>query len=400
MVNFDIIFLIAFAIALFLIMIFNKRRLKIEKLLFPLFYLVMYRTKLGINNMDKIANKYPRLISFLGFLGIIVGFLGMIAIFYGLIKSAIIIFTMPGAVAGVDILLPGRQIAGLPRLSFWHWIISIFILAVVHEFSHGVVARLHGIKIKSSGFAIFAVLLPILPAAFVEPDEKNLIKKSKKAQLSVFAAGSFSNLILALMFGLIFYLLLNPITVSLMVTEGAKVVGLQQGYPLENSGIKINEEIREVNGIPVNSVNDFIGIMKDVKPKDKVMIKTNASLYSVIAAVHPEDKSKGYVGVFLSPVKTDFRKDLWWASSFLWFRLLIFWIFMINLFVGLFNLYPLGILDGGRMFYTLLLIIFKDDELKTKVVLKVVYLISSLLLLINFWPSIVKYFNSLIGLFG
>ena len=400
MVNFDIIFLIAFAIALFLIMIFNKRRLKIEKLLFPLFYLVMYRTKLGINNMDKIANKYPRLISFLGFLGIIVGFLGMIAIFYGLIKSAIIIFTMPGAVAGVDILLPGRQIAGLPRLSFWHWIISIFILAVVHEFSHGVVARLHGIKIKSSGFAIFAVLLPILPAAFVEPDEKNLIKKSKKAQLSVFAAGSFSNLILALMFGLIFYLLLNPITVSLMVTEGAKVVGLQQGYPLENSGIKINEEIREVNGIPVNSVNDFIGIMKDVKPKDKVMIKTNASLYSVIAAVHPEDKSKGYVGVFLSPVKTDFRKDLWWASSFLWFRLLIFWIFMINLFVGLFNLYPLGILDGGRMFYTLLLIIFKDDEVKTKVVLKIVYLISSLLLLINFWPSIVKYFNSLIGLFG
>ena len=400
MVNFDIIFLIAFAIALFLIMIFNKRRLKIEKLLFPLFYLVMYRTKLGINNMDKIANKYPRLISFLGFLGIIVGFLGMIAIFYGLIKSAIIIFTMPGAVAGVDILLPGRQIAGLPRLSFWHWIISIFILAVVHEFSHGVVARLHGIKIKSSGFAIFAVLLPILPAAFVEPDEKNLIKKSKKAQLSVFAAGSFSNLILALMFGLIFYLLLNPITVSLMVTEGAKVVGLQQGYPLENSGIKINEEIREVNGIPVNSVNDFIGIMKDVKPKDKVMIKTNASLYSVIAAVHPEDKSKGYVGVFLSPVKTDFRKDLWWASSFLWFRLLIFWIFIINLFVGLFNLYPLRILDGGRMFYTLLLIIFKDDELKTKVVLKVVYLISSLLLLINFWPSIAKYFNSLIGLFG
>ena len=400
MVNLDIIFLIAFAIVLFLIMIFNRKRLKIEKLLFPLFYLVMYRTKLGINKMDKIANKYPRLISFLGFLGIIVGFLGMIVIFYGLIKSAIIIFTTPGAVAGVDILLPGRQIAGLPRLSFWHWIISIFILAVVHEFSHGVVARLHGIKIKSSGFAIFAVLLPILPAAFVEPDEKNLIKKSKKAQLSVFAAGSFSNLILALIFGLVFYLLLNPVTISLMVTEGAKVVGLQQGYPLENSGIQVNEEIKEVNGIPVKSVNDFIGIMKDVKPDDKVIIKTNASLYSVLAAAHPEDKSKGYVGVFLSPVKTDFRKDLWWASSFLWFRLLIFWIFIINLFVGLFNLFPLGILDGGRMFHTLLLIIFKDDEVKTKITLKVVYLISSLLLLINFWPAIVKYFSSLIGLFN
>src|SRR3989344_2521351 len=233
MINIDLIFFIIFAVVLLVVMVFNRKRLKIEKILFPLFYLVLYRTKLGINAMKRISEKYPRLISFLGYLGIVVGFLGMIVVFYGLIKSAILIFTTTNPSAGVDILLPGRQIPGLPRLSFWHWIISIFILAVVHEFSHGVVAKLHGIKIKSSGFAIFAVLLPILPAAFVEPDEKNLIKKSKKAQLSVFAAGSFSNLILALIFGLIFYLLLNPIAVSLTTTEGAKVIGLQDNYPLK-----------------------------------------------------------------------------------------------------------------------------------------------------------------------
>ena len=147
--NIDFIFLIGFAVVLFLIMLFNRKKLKIEKLLFPLFYLVMYRTKLGIKKMDYIAKKHPRLVSIFGYIGIIVGFIGMIVIFYLLIKSAIMILTTPDAIAGVDILLPGREIPGLPRLSFWHWIISIFILAVVHEFSHGVVARLHGIKIKT-----------------------------------------------------------------------------------------------------------------------------------------------------------------------------------------------------------------------------------------------------------
>ena len=396
--NLDIILLIVFAVVLLLIMIINRKKLKIEKLLFPLFYLVMYRTKLGIKKMDSLSKRYPKLIGFLGYTGIVIGFLGMILVFYGLIKSAIMIFTTPDAAAGVDILLPGRQIPGLPVLSFWHWIIAIFILAVIHEFSHGVVARLHGIKIKSSGFAIFAVLLPILPAAFVEPDEKNLIKKSKKAQLSVFAAGSFSNLILALIFGLIFFFLLNPVATSLIENEGIKVVGLQKDYPIENSGININEEIKEVNDVIVNNVGDFINIMKKVKPGDNVKIKTNINTYNVIAATHPKDASRGYIGIYVDAVKVDFRKDIWWASSFIWFRLLIFWIFIINFFVGLFNLFPLAILDGGRMFYVLLLHIFKDEK-KSKSVFKYVNVICFLLLLINFWPRLIIYLSKLIGLF-
>ncbi|MBS3133787.1 site-2 protease family protein [Candidatus Woesearchaeota archaeon] len=399
MINIDLIFFIIFAVVLLVVMVFNRKRLKIEKILFPLFYLVLYRTKLGINAMKRISEKYPRLISFLGYLGIVVGFLGMIVVFYGLIKSAILIFTTTNPSAGVDILLPGRQIPGLPRLSFWHWIISIFILAVVHEFSHGVVAKRYGIKIKSSGFAVFSILLPILPAAFVEPDEKILAKKNKKQQLSVFAAGSFSNMLVALLFGLLFFFLLNPVSASLIKAEGVKVIGLQEDYPLYKSGISINEEIIEINNVPVKEVNDFVNIMKNVKPGDKIDIKTNTSSYNVIASIHPEDSSRGYVGVFLSSIKTSTRDDIWWASTFLWLRLTVFWIFIINLFVGLFNLFPLAILDGGRIFYVMLLHFFNNNETKSKTIFKIVNVICIFLLLINFWPRLATYIIKFIGLF-
>jgi membrane-associated protease RseP (regulator of RpoE activity) len=39
---------------------------------------------------------------------------------------------------------------------------------------------------------------------------------------------------------------------------------------------------------------------------------------------------------------------------------------MINLFVGLFNMLPLGILDGGRFFYLAILTITKKESLAKK----------------------------------
>jgi membrane-associated protease RseP (regulator of RpoE activity) len=46
--------------------------------------------------------------------------------------------------------------------------------------------------------------------------------------------------------------------------------------------------------------------------------------------------------------------------------LLIGWIFIANLGVGLFNLLPLGPVDGGRMFLLASLALFKNNEKKAK----------------------------------
>ena len=48
---------------------------------------------------------------------------------------------------------------------------ALAIVAIPHEFAHGIFARLNNLRVKSSGFALFG---PIL-AAFVEPDEKDKV---------------------------------------------------------------------------------------------------------------------------------------------------------------------------------------------------------------------------------
>ena len=87
------------------------------------------------------------------------------------------------------------NVPGLGILPFWYWLIAIFVIAVVHEFSHGIVARAHNIPVKHTGLAFFG---PII-GAFVEPDEKKLRAGKDITQYSVYAAGAFSNVILALL---------------------------------------------------------------------------------------------------------------------------------------------------------------------------------------------------------
>ena len=79
----------------------------------------------------------------------------MIFIFVLLFKG-VYGFLFLGAQPPVAPLFPGVKTPGLPVLSFFHWIIAIFILAGVHEFNHGLISRLYNIRVKSSGFAVFS----------------------------------------------------------------------------------------------------------------------------------------------------------------------------------------------------------------------------------------------------
>ena len=51
-------------------------------------------------------------------------------------------------------------------------------------------------------------------------------------------------------------------------------------------------------------------------------------------------------------------------QSFAWLVELIFWLFILNLGVGLFNLVPLGPIDGGRMLHVALLRVLKHKHAK------------------------------------
>ena len=69
MVNYDILFAIVFYAVLLIYYFTHKEKFEVQGKIF-----VMYKTQLGIKLMDKIAGFSPRLLNFLGGLGILVGF--------------------------------------------------------------------------------------------------------------------------------------------------------------------------------------------------------------------------------------------------------------------------------------------------------------------------------------
>ena len=347
MANYDLIFGILFYVLVIFFFYIMRKNVTIKGILF------IYRTKAGLKAMDKIANIFPRLLKGMEPVSIIIGFISMAALFIFLIYYTFLLFIRPDTPAALAPLLPGVRIPGLPILPFWFFIISVFFIIIVHESAHGVFARLHNLKIKSSGL----VFLGPLPGAFVEPDEKKMSKLSAKAQLGILSAGSFANIILFLVVFLISILILSPFTSSLLDDNQVMINKIEEGFPLEKGGIEEGEIILSVNDNDVINVLSFTEFMAKTKPGDELLIKTDKRKAKVIAAEHPRGENFGYLGVVIGPANfTAFENVI------LWFTRLFFWIWLISLGVGLFNWLPLFITDGGRMAYVLTHKIFNDKK--------------------------------------
>lgn len=341
----------------------NREKITFQHILFPVLYFAMYRTKFGLKFMDGSARKFPRLFKWLAYAGIIVGFLGMGFLSYSLVANIIRMFQAPAAAPGVALVLPFK-LKGSFYVPFFYWIISIFVLAVVHEFSHGIVSRVYNLKIKSSGFAFLGVVVPVIPAAFVEPDEKQMEKASTLAKLSVYSAGPFSNIIFAALVALLLTFLFVPLGNAIFDPTGIEVAGYVRGennmtFPAEQIGIDKGEVILKINGKSVLEVENFTAVLEDTKPGQSISIQTNESSYTVSLAKNPEDENKSYLGVYVkqkTEISKGFRQKYGGivTGALVWIIGLFYWLYVLNLGIGLFNLVPLGPIDGGRMLLTVL----------------------------------------------
>ena len=383
--NLDLIFALIFYGIIFLLFIKYRNKFEVQNKIF-----VLYKTKLGIKLMNKLSSKIPRILHYISYLSITIGFIGMIITFLFLIKGVWNMIFIPNAIPVLAPVLPGVSIPGVPTLSFWHWIIAILITAVVHEFFHGVYASLAKVKIKSSGFAFLG---PIL-AAFVEPDEKQLAKKSTHKQLSVLSAGPFSNIVLAFVFFLIGIFIIAPVTSSILELNGIQIVDINKDLPIAQTSLKSGDQILAIDNETVINQTHFSSIIKSHKPGDILNIQTQDKIIPVELSSNPENKSLPIMGVTISYAKADIKpsiKKIFGNTplALFWILKLVFWVYAISLGVGLFNLLPLGPVDGGRMFYSASLFIFKKQE-KAKKAYQYATLICLLLIFINLSPYIIK----------
>ncbi len=333
----------------------KRKQIDIQNIFFPFLYFMMYRTKWGLAWMDQLGKKHPKGIKLLADMGIVIGFLGMGFITYLLIDNLRKLIFIPGTPPGVMPVLPIKA-AGVFYVPFFYWIISIFVIAAIHEYAHGVVARAHKIRVLSSGIAFLNILIPIVPAAFVEPDEKQITKRKAREQLGVFAAGPFANILLFAALYLVLLFALPPIDNALIQPTGVLIQGLHAHDPplaAEAAGLRTGERILSVNGVSTVTLEEFITVLDGKKPGDELSITTNEKTYTLTLGSNPDNESMAYLGVFVEQART-LTGGLAGSSKTIlpvydWIVRLLLTIAVLSLGIGLFNLLPLGPIDGGRM---------------------------------------------------
>jgi len=375
--NYDIMAFLIFVFLLSLLIYKRRKKLAIEKILYPVLYIILYRTNFGIKFMKRFAKKFRSIIILIGYCFIGLGFVGLVVISVAILKTMFQFMLAPKTTAtGMWLIYPGTNIPGIGYLSFWYWIIGLFIIALVHEFAHGIVASAHGLKIKSSGFAVLGIFVPIFPAAFVEPDEKELSKRPDVQQYSTYAAGPVINLLLALLiFALLPYVAdasntkLAPFETTITEPVGFTFDVTNTTMPAAQVGLYTGVLINRVGNESVTNADKFVeSLYFCTKSGQNISIGNENKTYVITTTVSPSDSSRGYIGVEnlknVRVVKPEYKRI---AGIFYWFKELFKWLFLLNFFIGLANLLPIFVTDGAKILQLAISNSMKNKEKAIKI---------------------------------
>ena len=367
------------------------KSLKLEKHGFTIkAYSLTYKNTQVQSMLSKMLTRTKRGIRVFADVSVIAGFLMMGFAFWFLLSNISNFFVEPTEFAELTVLIPGVTLTSAPAILYF--LLSIPIVLVIHEGAHGIVATLEKIKIKTGGFAIFIALF----AGFVEPDEKEFDDARKISKLRVIGAGATSNVIFAFALGAI--LLTNPLFALILpepflewfydAPDGVGIISIIEGSGAEKAGLQKNDVITGIDGIAIITPVDFQ--KADLKPGDTVTVtvQRDGQLLQLPVEImpSPDDPDKGLVGImrdsaFYKPVYNFIEWDPQ-VSMFL------LWLWMISFFIGIINMLPLPILDGGKFIYTI--IEKKASERKINAIMFSIYGITFVIFGLNIALSYMK----------
>ena len=279
------------------------------------------------------------------------------------------------------LLIPGIN----PYLPIVYGWVAIFIGIVIHELSHGVIARAVDIPVKSSGIMFF-IFLPI--GAFVEVDDTKLDSVSFKKSGRIIAAGSGSNIIVGL-FAL--FLLVGVVNTMEPVADGIPVSRIVVDSPANLAGLLPGDIITHLNDIPVSDSDVFSQNYNNLSPGDSISLivqrQSERYEYELVLSSRPDNSEEPFIGImrpsidvtdsltryqnglslstdllvyfsfpsgdsysipFSSSMQNFYTSSL--GNQYTVLTNLLFWIWFINFNLGIFNALPLGPLDGGQAF--------------------------------------------------
>jgi membrane-associated protease RseP (regulator of RpoE activity) len=372
------------------------------------FVLILVHTPFGLEFFDRVAKwriskLYARFNTYL------MPAITALAIFL-ILGSLMVMFADAQAREGVrgvgpaaNLLIPGFN----PYLPITYGLAALVITIIIHEAGHGVVARVHNIRVDSTGIVLF---LGIPIGAFVNIEREELNRATLKQKSAILTAGPLNNMILAgaCLLGMFFVVsTLTPLPPDPNAAQfGVMVVSVNGGSLAEATGIEAESVIQYVAGQQITSLDDLseslrgnlgntveitwlnkageiivrqvtlpsavepgrgtLGVSVTVlsqDPQEVLDIYKNQFSQNPLAVLLPPTFQQGFVP-FSDLMAPKYTSSVF-GDNFPLVANMLFWLWFINFNVGIFNALPLGPLDGGQLYGALI-----ENKAKSKAVAK------------------------------
>ncbi len=350
---------IIYVLMAWVVIVLAAKGLRLEKHGFEIKpYSLTYKNYKVQSVLTKLLGRTKRGIRVFADVSVVAGFLMMGFAFWFLLNNVSNYFVEPSEFAELTVLIPGVTLTSSASITYFF--LSIPIVLIIHEGAHGIVATLEKIKIKTGGFAIFIALF----AGFVEPDEEEFNNAKKISKLRVIGAGATSNVIFSFALGAI--LLTNPLFAIILPEpiqgffyespDGVLVLSLIEGAGAENAGMQPNDIITAINEINVITALDFQKV--DLTPGETVsvtILRGEQELqFPVVITPAPDDPERGLIGIMRdnSFAYKPVLNFIEWNNPQL--SMFLLWLWMISFFIGIINMLPLPILDGGKFIHSII----------------------------------------------
>ncbi len=258
--------------------------------------------------------------------------------------------------AGGDLLLPGVN------LPFFEGILALAIVMVVHEGAHAVLSRIAKVPILSSGLVLFGII-PI--GAFVEPDEKKLMRTDDPKQTRVLVAGPTANLVSSLIFFALFIAMF-------VTTSGMREGALYVENTLPNSTLPQlnNTLIYEIDHQAVDSI-DFKSLA--LQPGANITLLTSKGTVSGLVG------ADGKMGIEYVAIPKDSIFARYPDPALQFVYMLLGLCMALNFIVGTVNILPVPLFDGYRII---------DINVKNKMIVKAISYAALFFFILNFLPKL------------
>ncbi|HET7147905.1 MAG TPA: site-2 protease family protein [Candidatus Nitrosopolaris sp.] len=360
------------------------------------FPLILVHTPFGLNFFEKVANTKAARV-YAKFNIYLMPIITALAIFL-IVGSLIALFSNATVRAGVrevgpqsNLLIPGLN----PYLPWTYGWISLVVTIVIHEAGHGIVARVHNIKIESTGIVL---ILGFPIGAFVNIAQEELSRTPLKQKSAILTAGPLNNMVVAVISLVALFFItstLSPNSTNIIHQSGVLVVGVGDHTLAGSIGLSPGSVIETVAGQKVQSTDDLGKILRsnlgktvNITWKDKAghqtirtphipqFVETGHGILGItITEVAPDPTlvlnryknafSSNPIALLLPPTMAqgsvpysdlmahEYHSALL-RSAFPPVANMLFWLWFINFNVGIFNALPIGPLDGGQFYKSLI----------------------------------------------